>query len=415
MAETRLPMKSMKRARLCVLGAICLVLALADPSVARQRHRKGSKQAHPRHRVVAPAVRIPARMTPPMNPPEGPYASALLIEAETGTVLFEKHAADPRPPASLVKMMTALLAFEALQRGEIRLDQQVPISLAASRTGGSGILLKAGERLPFEDLLKAMIVASANGASVAIAEALAGSQPAMIGRMNQRARELAMTETAYRSVNGLPPRRGAGLPDVTSAHDLAILARVLLGHQEVFRYSSQPIVPIRNGTVYIRNTNHLVGHMEGADGLKTGYYRRAGFNLTATATRDGLRLIAVVMGCPTLQSRFLLAQELMEWGFAHFSKLKVVERGQPLAVDVRVSNGQIESVTPIAAHSASYLIRDGQRDDLRVTYQFPTTVSAPVAKHQELGEIIIRDRSQQVLEVIPAISPIDVRSGPLLH
>jgi D-alanyl-D-alanine carboxypeptidase (penicillin-binding protein 5/6) len=325
---------------------------------------------------VAPAVRISARITPPENPPEGPYASALLIEAETGKVLFEKDAANQRPPASMVKMMTALLAFEALERGQVRLDQQVPISLAASRTGGSGVLLKAGERLPFEDLLKAMLVASANGASVAIAEALAGSQPEMIERMNQRARELTMTETTYRSVNGLPPRRGTGLPDLTSAHDLAILARALLGHHEVFRYSSQPMVPIRNGTVHIRNTNHLVGHMDGADGLKTGYYRRAGFNLTATATRDGLRLIAVVMGCPTLQSRFLLAQELMEWGFAHFSKPKVVENSQLHGNDIRVSDGQRDSLPP-ASNTASFILGD----DLRVTSKVPESVGATAANH----------------------------------
>ena len=138
---------------------------------------------------------------------------------------------------------------------------------------------------------------------------------------------------------------------MTSANDLAILARKLLEHPRVLRYSAQPLVPIRGGTVLIRNTNHLVGHMDGADGLKTGYYRQAGFNLTATASRDGLRLIAVVLGCPTLQSRFLLAQQLMEWGFAHFSKLKVVEAGQPLSFEVKVANGSTDHIRPVAAQA----------------------------------------------------------------
>jgi D-alanyl-D-alanine carboxypeptidase (penicillin-binding protein 5/6) len=332
----------------------------------------------------------------------------LLIDADSGRVLFAKDPTDPRPPASMVKMMTALLAFESLERGDIHLNDPVTISLAASRTGGSGVFLKAGERLPFEDLLKAMLVASANGASVAIADAIAGSQLAMISRMNERARELGMSETTYRTVNGLPPRRGKGIPDMTSANDLSILARKLLEHPQVLRYSAQPLVPIRGGTVLIRNTNHLVGHMEGADGLKTGYYHQAGFNLTATASRDGLRLIAVVLGCPTLQSRFLLAQQLMEWGFAHFSKLKVVEAGEPLSFDVKVANGSTDHIRPIAAQSITYVVRNDEKNDLHVTFQLPAMVSAPIAKDQELGEIIVRDPQQQVLGVIPAVSPIDV-------
>jgi D-alanyl-D-alanine carboxypeptidase (penicillin-binding protein 5/6) len=400
----------MKRGWVSVLVGAAILVAQSNPALA------GHKRAHrhvAHHRVRPGPVFVPARLAvPPEHPPEGPYASALLIDADSGRVLFAKDPTDPRPPASMVKMMTALLAFEALERGDIHLDDPVTISLAASRTGGSGVFLKAGERLPFEDLLKAMLVASANGASVAIADAIAGSQLAMISRMNERARELGMSETTYRTVNGLPPRRGKGLPDMTSANDLAVLARKLLGHPEVLHYSAQPLVPIRGGTLLIRNTNHLVGHMDGADGLKTGYYHQAGFNLTATASRDGLRLIAVVLGCPTLQSRFLLAQQLMEWGFAHFSKLKVVEAGQPLSFDVQVANGSTDHVRPVAAQSVTYVVRNDERNDLHVTFQLPMMVSAPIAKDQELGEIIVRDRQQQVLGVIPAVSPIEVVGGP---
>jgi D-alanyl-D-alanine carboxypeptidase (penicillin-binding protein 5/6) len=396
------------RSWVCAVVAVAVVVAQASPAFARRAHsRRHHRIAH--HRVGP--VFVPWRLAvPPETPPEGPYASALLIDAESGRTLFAKDPTDPRPPASMVKMMTALLAFEALERGDIHLDDRVTIGLAASRTGGSGVFLKYGERLPFEDLLKAMMVASANGASVAIADALAGSQLAMISRMNERARELGMTETAYRTVNGLPPTRGKGIPDMTSANDLAILARKLLDHRQVFRYSSQPLVPIRGGTVMLRNTNHLVGHMDGADGLKTGYFHQAGFNLTSTASRDGLRLIAVVLGCPTLQSRFLVSQQLLEWGFAHFSKLKVVEAGQPISVEVQVSNGARQSVRPVAAGSLTYVVRNDEKKDLHVSFQLPTVVSAPIAKDQALGEIIVRDQ-QKVLDVIPAVSPVDVGSG----
>ena len=396
----------MKRGWVCML-VVAVVVGQSSFALARSKrsHRSAAK------RPPQPSY-IPERLaSPPATPPEGPYASALLIDADSGRVLFAKDPTDLRPPASMVKMMTALLAFEALERGDVHLDDPVVISAAASRTGGSGVALKEGEKLPFEDLLKAMLVASANGASVAIADAIAGGQQPMISRMNARAKELGMTETTYRTVNGLPPIRGKGNPDMTSANDLAILARKLLEQHDVLRYSAHPFVPIRNGKVVLRNTNHLVGHMDGADGLKTGYFRRAGFNLTATASRDGMRLIAVVLGCPTLQSRFRLAQQLLEWGFAHYSKLNVVQAGQPLSFEVKVSNGAAESIRPIAAQSLTYVISNEEEKDLRVTFQLPATVRAPVAAHQELGEIIVRDQGK-LLGVIPAVSPIGVADSP---
>jgi len=392
-----------KRGWACML-VVAVVVGWTSYAFARSKrsHRSVAK------RPPAGSSYIPERLaSPPATPPDGPYAAALLIDYDSGRVLFAKDPTDLRPPASMVKMMTALLAFEALERGDVHLDDPVVISPAASRTGGSGVSLKAGEKLPFEDLLKAMLVASANGASVAIADTLAGGQQAMIARMNARAKELGMTETTYRTVNGLPPGRGRGNPDMTSANDLAILARKLLEQHDVLKYSAHPFVPIRNGTLLLRNTNHLVGHMNGADGLKTGYFRRAGFNLTATASRDGMRLIAVVLGCPTLQSRFRLAQELLEWGFAHYSKLNVVEAGQPLSFEVKVANGATESIRPIAAQSLTYVVSNEERRDLRVTFQLPATVAAPVAPHQELGEIIVRDQ-EKLLGVIPAVSPVGV-------
>jgi len=392
----------LKRGWVCLSAGLLAVVALSGPAEARtaRHHRR-----HAHHRVAMPL--IPARLEAADTPPAGPYASVLLADADSGRVLFAKDPFEQRPPASMVKMMTALLTFEAIDSGQLRLDQKISISRAASRTGGSGVSLKAGEVLTLEDLLRAMLVASANGASVAIAEALAGSTDAMVARMNQRVKELGMNETVYRTVNGLPPRRGRGLPDVTSANDLALLARKLLEHSEVLHYSSHPVVPIRNGTLLLRNTNHLVGRMDGADGLKTGYFRQAGFNLTATATRDGMRLIAVVLGCPTLYSRFAVAQQLMEWGFAHFSKLTLVEAGQPISLEVQVANGATDHLRPVARASLSYVVRNDQKQDLHVTFQVPTTVSAPIAKDQELGEIIIRNQ-EQVLDVIPAVSPVDI-------
>jgi D-alanyl-D-alanine carboxypeptidase (penicillin-binding protein 5/6) len=406
----------MKKRRWFCLVVVAAVIAVSGPASARTNRSHRKSTGHAAHRY-APRVVVPARITPPPEPPQGPYVSALLIDSASGTVLFSKSAEESRPPASMVKMMVALLTFEAIERGDVKLDQLVPISVAASRTGGSGVMLKGGERLPLEDLVRAMLVASANGACVAIAETIAGSQLAMIERMNARARELGMTGTQYRTVNGLPPPRGKVLPDMTSAQDQAILARKLLEHSIVLRYSSEPTMSIRNGTVVLRNTNHLVGHMDGADGLKTGYFRKAGFNITATASRDGLRLLAVVMGCPTLQSRFQVAQELMEWGFANFARLNVVDAGEPLSVEVKVADGASETVRPIAADHVSYIVRKGQAQDLHVTFQIPSVISAPIAKHQALGEVVVRDRDQ-VVGVVPAVSPIDINRaerGAYMH
>ncbi|MGH7897713.1 MAG: D-alanyl-D-alanine carboxypeptidase family protein [Candidatus Binatia bacterium] len=395
----------MLRRWLCVWVVLLVAFALPDAVDAKKRRSKPRVQ----RRVAVPL--IPARIAVPDYPPDGPYASALLADADSGRVLYAKALFEARPPASMVKMMTALVTFEALDRGEVRLDQKVLISREASRTGGSGVALRAGEVLTLDDLLRAMMVASANGASVAIAETVAGSTEAMIARMNQRARELGLNETVYRTVNGLPPRRGRGLADVSSANDLAIVARKLLDHTDVFHYSSHPVVPIRNGTVLLRNTNHLVGRMDGADGLKTGYYRQAGFNLTATATRGGMRLIAVVLGCPTLYTRFAVAQQLLEWGFGHFSKLTLVEAGQPISLEVQVANGATDHLRPVAREGLTYVVRNDQKQDLHVIFQVPSVVSAPIAKDQELGEIIIRDQ-EQILDVIPAVSPVDIVSFP---
>ncbi len=313
-----------KRCWIWLLIVAVGVAGWTDPAFARRvRHRQWNKR---------PVPHSESRPSNPESPPTGPYQSALLIDAKTGQVLFENNSAKPWPPASMVKMMVTLIALEAVHAGEMRLDQPVRASLLAARTGGTRVALRPGEVLPLEEFLKAMMVASANDASVAVAEAIAGNTAAMVERMNRRARQLGMTETVYRTVNGLPSRRRGIPPDMTSANDLAILARKLLDYPEVLHYSAQSEVPFRNGLVRLRNTNHLIGKMAGADGLKTGYIRLSGFNLTATAMRDGTRLIAVVLGCPTLRSRFDLAENLLEWGFSHYTKLDLARGGEPLNV-----------------------------------------------------------------------------------
>lgn len=366
LAKPRLRIAMSKRCWVGLLIVVAVMTGWTDPASGRR-----TRQPH-RHRRPVPDAYV--RPSNPDAPPAGPFKSALLVDAATGKVLFEKDASKPWPPASMVKMMVALVSLEAVRAGEVRLDQPVRASLLAASTGGTRVALRLGEILPLNELLKAMLVASANDASVAVAEAVAGNSEAMVGRMNRRARELGMTETVYRTVNGLPPRRRGVPPDITSADDLAILARKLLEYPEILQYSAQSEVPFRNGLVRLRNTNHLIGRMSGADGLKTGYIRLAGFNLTATAMRGDMRLVAVVLGCPTLRSRFDVAEALLEWGFSHYAKLNVVRTG-----------------------------------DLTVLSQLPSLVRAPISKNQHIGDIIVHD-DDGIHGVIPAVSPLDVDS-----
>lgn len=378
-----------------------LIVAAVFAGPAESASTRRSRQ---RNRLPAPKPYVVP--STPDALPSGPYQSALLLDAETGQVLYQKDAAKPWPPASMVKMMVALVALEAVQAGEVRLDQPVRASLLAARTGGSRVALRPGESFLLSELIQAMLVASANDASVAVAEAVAGSTEAMVERMNRRAKELGMTDTVYRTVNGLPPRRGLPM-DMTSAQDLSVLARKLVDTPGALSYSAQSEVFFRNGAQRLRNTNHLVGQMPGVDGLKTGYFRRAGFNLTATATRDGLRLIAVVLGCPTLRSRFDVAQGMLEWGFSHYTMLRLVRSGDPIGVEIKVSNGTPTALRPVAAGDASLLVRKGESRNLRVRFQLPSVVTAPITKDQLLGEIIIHD-DHGIYDVIPAVSPLDV-------
>src|SRR5206468_4793014 len=242
-------------------------------------------------------------------------AAYLVIDADSGTVLAEHDTHRRWPPASMTKMMTVLLAMERVQDRTLSLDEPVRTSAWASRIGGSQVYLAAGETFPLGELLKAIMIASANDAAVAVAEHIAGSSAAFVDIMNARAKALGLADTTYQSPHGLPPGKGQ-TADMTSAHDLAVLARELMKFPEVMRWAGTPSAGFRNDTLQMSNTNHLVrGTFNGATGLKTGYYHEAGFCVTATATRSDLNLIAVVLGVPTKNESFSAAARLLNEGF----------------------------------------------------------------------------------------------------
>ncbi|MBM4319242.1 MAG: D-alanyl-D-alanine carboxypeptidase, partial [Deltaproteobacteria bacterium] len=236
------------------------------------------------------------------------------IEAVTGQVLFEENADAIGYPASVIKLLDLLIVLEEVRRGTLALTDPITITAEAARMGGSQVYLKEGERFSVEELLYALIVQSANDAAMALALHVGGSRAAFLERMNRRAQELGLTASRFYSVHGLPPGRGQEF-DVTTARDMALLARAVTQHQETFRYTSTREHPFRDGSFIVRTHNHLLGSVPGCDGLKTGYIRAGGYSIAATAERNGLRIITVVLGSKQRKVRDLKARTLLDLGY----------------------------------------------------------------------------------------------------
>ena len=256
-----------------------------------------------------------------------PYRGAIVEDAATGNVLFEDQADVRGYPASMQKLMDLLIILQKIERGQLSLKDQVPVSAKAAQTGGSQVWLAEKEVFSLDDMLYALMVQSANDAAVALAEKVAGSTDAFVELMNQKAKELGMNSTVFHSVHGLPPSPGQE-HDVTTARDFAILCREVVKHPEALRYTSTREKPFRpnvpNKTVVMRTHNHLLGHIEGCDGLKTGYFALAGYSIAVTAARNGQRVIVVVLDSPDLKTRDHKATELVAKGFAALAATRPV-------------------------------------------------------------------------------------------
>lgn len=316
------------------------------------------------------------------------FAARLLIDAESGTTLFESAPHLRRPPASMVKMMVMLLTMERIADGRLSLDDDVRTSAWASRMGGSQVYLRQGEVFPLRDMLRAIMIASANDAAVAVAEHVAGSVPAFVDLMNARAKELGLQDTVYRSVHGLPEKSAAD-DDVTSAADLARVARELLAFDQVRTWASTPLSTFRNGTFQLTNTNRLVRSYRGINGMKTGYHRRAGFGVTATATRDGFTLVAVVLGAKVRKACFDEAARLLTYGFESFRVVMAARAGEPIGTVVPVEGGEVAEILALPTSNLRVVVRRKGDMGPQVEARLPRLVSAPVEEGQHLGELVI--------------------------
>ena len=324
--------------------------------------------------------------------------SAVLMEKTTGSVLYAQDEHTPREPASVTKIMTLLLTMEAIDSGRLSYDDQVSCSAYAASMGGSQIWLREGERMTVRDLLKAVCVVSGNDAAVALAEHLAGSENAFVQQMNRRAAELGMDDTCFVNCTGLPAPG-----HLTSANDIAIMSReLILNHPDIRRFTTLWMDALRDGESMLVNTNKLIRYYDGATGLKTGSTDSARCCLSATAERDGMELIAVVLRAPTSEERFADARTLLDYGFATYALVPIAPE-QALS-PIPVSLGERAAVQPVLTKDNTLLLPRVSAAGLRQELVLPEQVEAPVSEGDRLGELRLTDAEGHPVAVLPVLA-----------
>ena len=385
------------------LAGLALALLLLFPAAAPAVQAAGEEPVEPvqaslSEEELAAEAAAAAALSPGA---ELPVKSAVLMEQTTGRVLFAQNETEELPPASITKVMSLILFFEALESGKISLTDEVACSDTAAAYGGSQIWLEPGEVMTVEDLLKAVAIASANDATVCLAEYVAGSEEAFVGMMNEKAAQLGLSGTSFRCAAGLdsPGHRSTAL-------DIALMSRELMEkHPQVQEYSTVWMDSLRDGETQLVNTNRLVRTYEGATGLKTGTTSGAGSCLSATAARDGLSLIAVVMGAETSDQRFAAARSLLDWGFANYAMapLSPPENLLPL----KVTHGVRSQVELRCQPPAGVLIPKGREEGITQDIILPESVEAPIEEGQQLGSVAVCADGERIAEYpLLAASPV---------
>lgn len=353
---------------LSALLAALLICAFATCAMAERLATEEDIAAVEKAAGVDPALTIVAK-------------SAVLMERSTGMILFEHDADVQMPPASITKIMTLLLVFEAIENGKLTYETEITASEHACSMGGSQIWLEPGEIFTVHELLKASAISSANDACVALAEAVSGTEETFVELMNSRAAELGMANTVFKNCTGLDAEG-----HLSTARDIAIMSAELLSHRDIKNYSTVWMDSLRNGETELTNTNRLVRFYKGCTGLKTGSTDEAGCCLSASAERNGMELISVTLGSPNTDERFAAARKLLDYGFANYSVVRVETPAEALA-DVTVVHGAADSVKPVFDVPRSFLLKKGQEQQIEQKVELPESIEAPVEEGQVIGKV----------------------------
>ena len=334
---------------------------------------------------------------------EEPYKAYVVVEASTGKVLEGANTHLRWPPASITKLMVSLLVMEKLAANEIKLTDTITASRDAMKMGGSQVHLDEGETFTLEELMKAMLIASANDAAYAIAEFIAGSKDKCVDLMNEKAKALNMNDTEFRSVHGLPPSKGEE-EDLTSPEDLAILARHLLKYRKLLEWTSARSEPFRDSTLTMVNHNKLLGRVSSIDGLKTGFYRKSGYNIVATARKGDFRLIVVVMGSPTHRIRDDVVEEKVKKYLPLYEMVPVVKKGDTIDREIVLTEAVQKKLKGVTADGFSYPMLIQKQSAIKKEVLLPEKLEGEVKQGQKLGELVVK-LEEEVIGKVDIVSP----------
>ncbi|NLC43257.1 MAG: D-alanyl-D-alanine carboxypeptidase [Clostridiales bacterium] len=330
--------------------------------------------------------------------------SAILMDYETGTVLYEKNPDEKLPIASLNKIMTILIVLEAIDDGKLSLDDKVQISEYASSMGGSQVFLHEGESISVDSLLKAVVVASGNDASVALAEKIAGSHEVFVSRMNDRAKELGMSNTRFANATGLPAEN-----HYSTAKDVSLMSRELLNHPLFYRWSTiwvDTLDESRNKTE-LANTNRLIRFYDGTDGIKTGSTQEAGYCLSATAKRGNMRLLSIVLNAPSTKIRFGESSKMMDYGFANYEVVSILKKDQVVENQLPISGGKEELINGVVSENVSFLIKSGDSKEYEREIILDEKISAPLNMGDKIGTLNLK-QDNKVIKSLDIVSDREV-------